>query len=96
MKPESKKLSEKRQIQNNDDANSSFDLSSIKEAIEKVPKTKKTNPFDLTSMSLAISSVDRQCSKRRLTAMKRESMRQRFQTLVLICKRTQKERLGKD
>lgn len=93
MKPESKKNSEKGQIQINDDGKSSFDLSLIKEAIENVPTTKKTNPFDLTSMSLAISSVDRKCSKRRLSALKRhikstaerQSMRQRILNLLLIC-----------
>lgn len=102
MKPKSKKTSEKQWIGINDESNSSFDLNSLKDAIDNaseksllVPKTKK-NAFDLTSMSIAISSVDRQCSKWRLSAMKRqqlfkskaererESVKQRLLTLVLI------------
>lgn len=77
---------------NDDSGDSSFDLTLLKEAIDNVP-TKKKNTFDLTSMSLAISSVDRKCSKRRVSAMKRnikskaerESTMQRLRTLVMIC-----------
>lgn len=69
MKPESKRNSERRRIKINDDGGSSFDLSSLKEAINNasdkallvktnVP-TKKKSAFDLTSMSQALSSADR-------------------------------------
>ncbi|OAP16322.1 ENT7 [Arabidopsis thaliana] len=85
MKPESKKINEKRRIQINDGVcDSSFDLSLLKEAANNasekpllvetiVPKTKKKDSFDLTSMSHALSSVNRQCDKRRcyVNAMKR-------------------------
>lgn len=71
MKPESKKVSEKRQIQIKDDSDSTFDLSLLKEAIDSasdksllVPKTQKYS-FDLTSMSHALSSVNCQCNKQR-------------------------------
>ncbi|KAF8091963.1 hypothetical protein N665_0430s0003 [Sinapis alba] len=90
--PKSKKESEKEGNEIKDGGDSSFDLTLLKEAINNVP-TKKNNPFDLTSMSLAISSVDRKCSKRRLSAMnrnikskeERESTMQRLRTLLMIC-----------
>ncbi|CAL9237892.1 unnamed protein product [Arabidopsis halleri] len=69
MKPESKKISEKKRLHINDDGGSSLDLNSLKEAINNsidkallvktnVP-TKEKSAFDLTSMSQALPSVDR-------------------------------------
>ncbi|CAH8302725.1 unnamed protein product [Eruca vesicaria subsp. sativa] len=89
--PKSNKNTEKEGIEINDGADSSFDLTLLKEAIDHVPT--KNNSFDLTSMALAISSVDRKCSKRRLSAMKRnikstaekESTMQRLRALIMIC-----------
>ncbi|KAL0718683.1 hypothetical protein Bca4012_068006 [Brassica carinata] len=94
--PKSKKKSEKEGIEINHGGgdSSSFDLTLLKEAIDNIPtKKKKNNPFDLTSMSLAISSVDRKCSKRRVSATKsnikskeeRESTMKRLRTLLMIC-----------
>lgn len=82
MKPESKKTIEKKRIQIKDDCDSSFDLSSLKEAINNASEkpllektnvtTKKKDTFDLTSMSHALPSVKRyECDKRRRHVMKR-------------------------
>lgn len=83
MKPESKKTLEKKKFQNKDDCDSSFDLSSLKEAINNASEkplfektnivtTKKKDTFDLTSMSHALPSVKRhECDKRRRHVMKR-------------------------
>lgn len=112
MKPESKKIAEQKRLQINDDGGSSFDLSLLKEAINDASdkalsvktniSTKKKNPFDLTSMSQALPSLDRiQKSNnrklyiRRVLAMNRhvnsvrekEAMKQRLLTLLAICEK---------
>lgn len=97
MKPESKKNSEKRQLQINDDGGSTFDLSSLKEAINNEKTTKKTNSFDLTSMLHALPSLNRPYSNRKLhmktvltmkrrikTVAEREAIKQRLLTLLTI------------
>lgn len=105
MKPESKKISEKRLVKINDDGGSTFDLSSLKEAINKpsdkallvktnVP-TKKKSAFDLTSMSQALSSVDRFNSRKlyirramaRKSVAEREAIKQRLLILTTICEK---------
>ncbi|CAN6990243.1 unnamed protein product [Brassica rapa subsp. trilocularis] len=81
----SKQKTEKEGIEINDGGDSSsFDLTLLKEAIENVP-TKKKNPFDLTSMSLAISTVDRKCSKRKRNIKSKAETMQRLRTLLMIC-----------
>ncbi|CAF2152640.1 BnaA01g22010D [Brassica napus] len=83
----SKQKTEKEGIEINDGGDSSsFDLTLLKEAIENVPtKKKKKNPFDLTSMSLAISTVDRKCSKRKRNIKSKAETMQRLRTLLMIC-----------
>ncbi|CAG7889074.1 unnamed protein product [Brassica rapa] len=82
----SKQKTEKEGIEINDGGDSSsFDLTLLKEAIENVPTKKKKNPFDLTSMSLAISTVDRKCSKRKRNIKSKAETMQRLRTLLMIC-----------
>ncbi|KAF3534409.1 hypothetical protein DY000_02041163 [Brassica cretica] len=92
----SKKKTEKEGIEINDGGDSSsFDLTLLKEAIENVP-TKKKNPFDLTSMSLAISTVDRKCSKRKRNIKSKAETMQRLRTLLMICDKYSYEVLASD